>query len=268
MSYELLAEAVLDACDYLEMHDIKANIKRRDPKEPGRREKELAEIELMRLMMRMFRAQSRATRDLLEMHYPDRKAVIAPPIIPGILEAGADLWPDIFGLVLRMVTGGIQIFASGQTIGMDYTLINAEAATFARQYVYDLLKPQIEATTRGALQKVISAFVETPGMTIGDLMRRLPFESPRAERVAVTEVTRAYAQGNLLAGQEMQRQFPDVRVVKRWWTNQDDRVCPLCGPLHGQEVELEQSFEGGYDGPPLHVGCRCYLTATTALAEL
>jgi hypothetical protein len=38
-----------------------------------------------------------------------------------------------------------------------------------------------------------------------------------------------------------------------FWTRYDERVCPVCGPLHGQEFR-----EGQGPHPPLHAHCRCW----------
>lgn len=252
-----LPEAILNAADYLEMRGIQT-IKRRDSKEPGRREKELAEIELARMMLRMFKAQAKIAKELLEKEYPGRKAV--PPIEP-IIAAGEGFWEKIFGIILRATVGGVDIFAQAQTIGLDYALVNVEAAKFVREYVFDKFKVEIEDTTRKVLQDTISDFIETPDMTIGDVMKRLPFDENRSQLVATTEITNAYAEGNQLAGKEMQAEFPDVRVIKTWWTNQDGRVCEKCGPLHGQEVGIDEPFVhpttgAEYFNPPApHPGC-------------
>ena len=42
-----------------------------------------------------------------------------------------------------------------------------------------------------------------------------------------------------------------------WITSVDERVCPICGPLHGVVVPLTAQFDGGFDGPPAHPRCRC-----------
>jgi len=265
-----LPNAILDAADFLEVRGIKT-IKRRDAEEPGRREKELAEIELAQIMLKMFRAQAEIAEEQLRREFPNRKAL--PPIEP-ILAAGDAYWERIFGIILRATIGGVELFSLAQTIEMDYTLTNTEAAKFVRQYVFDKFKVQIEDTTRQVLQDVIGDFIETEGMTIGDVMDRLPFDENRAKLVATTEITNAYAEGNMLAGQAMQQEFPGVRVIKTWYTNQDGRVCEICGPLHGQEVELDEPFVHPVTGaeymkpPATHPGCRCWITTTTALAEL
>lgn len=268
-----LSHSILDACDYLEAHNVASPLKRRDPIEPGRREKELAELDLTRAMLALFRAQRKAIQALLEQHYPGRKQLPTPPdpTIIFALEADTEsLWRKIFRIVQGSLFGGVRIFADRMPIGLDYSLVNTAAADFARTYVYDQLKPGIDQVTREALQKAISGFVETPGMTIGDVIDMLPFDEARAERVAITEVTRAYAESNRLAGEQLKKDFPDVPVIKRFFTNNDDRVCPICGPLHNTVVPFDEPFHtgaGDLDGPPLHVRCRCWLTVTTDISR-
>ena len=268
-----LAVSVLDACDYLEARHIHSPIKRRDPIEPGRREKELAEIELTRAMLALFRAQRKAVQALLEQHYPGRKQLPTPPdptIIMALEEDMGGFWRKVFNIVQSGMIGGVLIFEAKVPIGLDYSLVNMNAVEAARKYVYDQLKPGVDDVTREALRKAISGFVETPGMTIGDVISALPFDEARAERVAVTEITRAYAEGNRLAGEKLKEDFPDVPVIKQWFTNNDDRVCEICGPLHEQIVLLDEIFHtdfGDFAEPPAHPRCRCWTSVTTDISR-
>jgi len=43
---------------------------------------------------------------------------------------------------------------------------------------------------------------------------------------------------------------------KQWKTNRFD-VCPICRPLHGTTVKLDEEFSGKYKHPPAHPNCRC-----------
>jgi len=163
----------------------------------------------------------------------------------------------------------VNLFGNNSKVQIDWTLINLRAAQWAREYVYDLIK-DINKTTREVMREALSQFVETPGMTLRDVMDMLPFDEDRAQRIAVTEITRVYAKADQMAGEELKEQFPDVRVVKVWFTNNDDRVCELCGPLDNQEVEIDENFytpEPPYaDGnPPRHPNCRCWTETTTKL---
>jgi hypothetical protein len=78
-----------------------------------------------------------------------------------------------------------------------------------------------------------------------------PYYGPvRAEMVAVTEVTRAYAIGNLAVWQR-------TGMVTGFNVNtaEDDIVCPICG------AERENNpHQMDADAPPYHVRCRCWLT--------
>jgi hypothetical protein len=57
-----------------------------------------------------------------------------------------------------------------------------------------------------------------------------------------------------------------VRVTKRWYTNEDDRVCPVCDlDETDREVEMDEDFSNGFDGPPAHPSCRCWLDVGTRL---
>ena len=71
-----------------------------------------------------------------------------------------------------------------------------------------------------------------------------------------------------MAGEQLAKEYPDVKVKKQWFTNNDDLVCELCGPLNGKEVDIDEPFyppEDDYqDGnPPRHVNCRCWTTQYT-----
>ena len=290
------AIADLDWLQYLDAWGFE--LKRRHPRdhrEPGKKEKEAFEDRLAALMRRHWRKQKQAIRERLEWQTPERKALLSPIrdgklylIIPDELEHKAIMAPsdidfdDIFeedeeliADLIRLLSGaalhGVAIFEELIKIGMDYTLVNAKAAEWARKYAGDLIK-DIDHTTRDVLRNAISAFVETPGFTIRDVMDMLPFSEERSMSIAVTEITRSYAEANLIAGQELKREFPDVKIIKMWRTNQDDLVCLICAPLDGMEVEIDEGFsteEGeGVDGPPIHPNDRCWLEVTTALAEL
>ena len=260
-----LLNAVRLVVDGLEDIGIPA-LKGRDHREPGWREKQEFEDDLRSAIVRHFAKQRKKVHEYLENEYPNRKAL--------------DYWDDeedeeaiaeLLATLQRATRHGIDLFGKHSKIQIDWTLVNTEAAQWAREYVYDLIK-DIDKTSREALQDAIGQFVETPGMTIRDTMDLLPYDEERAQRIAVTEITRAYSKADQLAGDRLKDAFPGVKVVKTWFANNDEIMCELCGELNGMEVSGDETFydpeppyEDGY--PPRHVNCRCWVSTSTALGE-
>lgn len=241
----------------------------RDKKEPGRLAKLKFERSLSELVQSRFDRQARWVREKLKLYYADRasKVITAPPITwlddPEFWEY-PEFEADLIILIKDAARAGVSLFEQDIAVGIDYTLVNNRAVTWAREYAYDLVKG-IDATTRDVLQNAISTFAETPGMTIGQVMDMLPFNEVRSQMVATTEITRSFAHGQMLAGQELKDENPDLRVTKTWFTNNDDRVCDICGPLDGKEVDLDAEFAPGIDEPPGHVNCRCWISTGTRI---
>ncbi|RLC77700.1 MAG: hypothetical protein DRJ03_26395, partial [Chloroflexi bacterium] len=149
-------------------------------------------------------------------------------------------------------------------IGVDWTLVNTEAAKWARTHAGELAKG-ITKTTRNNIGQHVAEFVETPGMTLGDLRQKLAklpaFSENRARMIAVTETTRAAREGNLATARTYENEglFTWERT---WHTNRDSLVCELCRPLDGKKAGgLDEEYPlGGGAGPPRHPRCRCWET--------
>jgi SPP1 gp7 family putative phage head morphogenesis protein len=137
-----------------------------------------------------------------------------------------------------------------------WELANNAAAEWAVSYGYNLVRGLL-ATTRDWLQVQIAEYVrnsETIGQLVAKIRQGSGFGEGRAHRIAVTEVTRAFAEGNRAAWRAS-----GVIEGREWRTNNDELVCPVCGPLAGKVVGLNETFPGGIQGPPAHVSCRCWI---------
>ena len=147
---------------------------------------------------------------------------------------------------------------------IDWALVNEAAWRRSREYGYELVKGICE-TSEAFLREAISEWMDT-GRPLdelaGELARSGMFGPARSQMIAVTEVTRAYAEGNRLAWQAS-----GVVDKERWYTVVDERVCPVCSALHGQVDVLGGDF-GGVGGPPAHPGCRCFTTPILTEATL
>ena len=88
-----------------------------------------------------------------------------------------------------------------------------------------------DKTTRATIRREVAEFTRNKE-SITDLARRLEkvpaFSPERARLIAVTEVTRAYSEGNQKA-----REASGVVEGKEWLTSVDEMVCEICGPMHG-----------------------------------
>lgn len=250
--------------------ELPENIKRRDPREPGRAIKERWEDRLYRLMMRRFRIQKRNLVAHLERFRPTKAAADDfMNTLPRSLFDTDDVDAKLLRLFIAASQDGVELFAISSTISLDWTAVNTQAADWAREYTTEWLRG-LDDTTRASLRSQMAAFIETPGYTIGDVVRSLPFDEKRALRIATTEITRVFGESVELAGKELQKTFPDVRVVKQWFTNNDSLVCGICAPLNNSIVSISDGFgvvsgEAGLTSPPAHVNCRCWMSSTTEI---
>lgn len=169
-------------------------------------------------------------------------------------ELRASIEPEIVGIA---VESGLAL-AADVGVEFDPAMVQDEAASWARSYTFDLITG-LTNTTRNVVQSAVASYAETPGMTRADLESLLSpaFGEYRASMIAVTEVTRAYSQATNMY-QSRIRDNAGVEMERVWRTNNDELVCPVCGPLNGvPESEWANEFP---DGPPAHVRCRCSTT--------
>lgn len=140
----------------------------------------------------------------------------------------------------------------GVGYGFDYTLANVSAREWAIAHT-DTLLNQLGTTSGKVVGQALGRWVGN-GEPLQSLINDLApaFGQARAERIAATEVTRAYAEGST-------RTYQESGVVQKveWAASMDERVCPICAPLNGKTVALGGKFDGLY--PPAHVGCRCWV---------
>lgn len=151
---------------------------------------------------------------------------------------------------------------------VDWDVFSEAAVDYLDIYRLETV-PGITKTVQDRAVKLIDQWIKG-GEPLDALVQKLNpvFGPDRARRIAVTEVTRTYAAGNLAAWKST-----GLVTAKVWQTAVDERVCPICGPLHGQVVEIEANFsladaalppgfrpeEMIYMMPPAHPNCRCWL---------
>lgn len=140
----------------------------------------------------------------------------------------------------------------------------------------ELMAEKYNETTLDLLKTQLEAGIEE-GLGIEELKGRVAdvyefSDDTRAARVARTETFR-------VANASTKEAWSQTGVVNsvKWYTAADERVCPWCDPMHGEVIDIKDSFfdkgdthEGSdgqvmtldyddVDAPPLHVDCRCYI---------
>ncbi len=174
------------------------------------------------------------------------------------------------------ISGGIEDFATAQlpfyrdltSEGIDqlatraFTLVDTDALDFMSQYnlvltgdVHRELADGIRRTVMSGIAtgKGVEGIVRDLGHVVKDpesfrhagskVFRKVQV---RMEVIARTEVLRAHNQGRIKFHQE-------VGVEKlEWMTMEDERVCPVCGPLDGRRFAT-----GRFPPQPAHPNCRC-----------
>jgi hypothetical protein len=79
----------------------------------------------------------------------------------------------------------------------------------------------------------------------------------RAETIARTEVMTTLNYGQELAWDQAIGEGlidPDD-TLKVWVVTPDELLCPICEPMAGEAVGIDEEFE--VEGPPAHPNCRC-----------
>jgi len=139
------------------------------------------------------------------------------------------------------------------SISIEWDIVNQQAADWARRYTRDFAR-SIEGNTQKGVGEAVASFFEDE-MTIGDLEKRISrwYSPARAEMVSVTEVTRAASEGEQQTAAEIMRDNPDIEMIPIWQTENDELVCPICGPRHNKVID-DNVF------PPAHPRCRCWVT--------
>lgn len=131
----------------------------------------------------------------------------------------------------------------------------------------DELAQQLLRTSERQIRQALADWTRS-GDPLPALIRALEstaLSPDRAEMIAVTEVTRAYAESARLTWAR-----DGVVETMRWQTANDDDVCPICRPLNGQTTAVVGGVFLAIDAatgdtltipqPPAHQRCRCWLS--------
>jgi hypothetical protein len=188
---------------------------------------------------------------------PKRGEKDASGAIERIQKFTPQLKSAVRNIMIEVAMLGLDTSMAGKRMPDEVVDTNDIIRDWIDAYTFTLVT-NINETTAAYLQKRIAKWVNEE-LTLDDLIKDFEpiFGKRRAELIASTEVTRAYAQGRLMGWKangmadkeplEMPPAHPRCRCILTqqrrgdewhfiWKTAVDDRVCPICGPRHNQSM--------------------------------
>ena len=131
-----------------------------------------------------------------------------------------------------------------------------KATEWARKHAGELINDVTE-TSRKRIRRAITNL--TLGEDWGDAMDeilKVVGDDDRAWLIANHESRTAVHVGQRLAWEQAVEDDLLPSSMKRTFIA-GPVSCPICEELDGKTAKLEGEYPGGYDGPPIHVGCDC-----------
>ncbi len=121
-------------------------------------------------------------------------------------------------------------------IGLNVRLLNQEGLHLAENASIALAQ-QLNARTIHRAQNIVIDWVNR-GRPVRELVTLLEpvYGRPRAEAIAVTEMTNHHARATLRGYQSS-----NAVIVMAWFTSSDERVCEICAPLGGLIFDGEEA---------------------------
>jgi SPP1 gp7 family putative phage head morphogenesis protein len=161
----------------------------------------------------------------------------------------------LFGLLVASLNSGMA--AAQLQIGI--TLSTEQANPIVQQYLNTQAAENVKGinqTTRDKLRTTLNQGI-ADGEGIPQLSQRVSqtfahAKGYRSQLIARTETAQAYSYAN-----EQALEATGVVSEYQWLTAEDERVCPICGPLHDARRKPDGEYPGRLKPAFAHIQCRC-----------
>lgn len=192
-------------------------------------------------------------------------AALAPELL-------SELSPLISEIAIKSALGLGE--SAGVISATNWSLINERAARWASRHAGEMIK-NANANSIARLQELVDKYYADPtqdlkalGADIGKL-----FGPKRGDLIAISETTRAAAEGEGVLMAEIRRLNPNAIMDEFWTTSNDELVClKICRPLNGVRGDGKGNFVNPADGQTYrfgaHPGCRCARRLALALPQV
>lgn len=174
----------------------------------------------------------------------------APPQILRQLEN--DLQRTLQTALAEAYISAAQNFAQEIEFGLDPDAVQEQGLAWATEYARVIARQLI--VTREAKLREIAQRAPDVQLRKRDLIALLLLALGLAgiAAIAITELSNATSEGEAYTQRELENNGVTVEVL--WYTREDERVCPICRPLHAGVMGEDWNIP-----PPAHPRCRCFL---------
>lgn len=214
------------------------------------------------------------TPDIAWARYKENEKLLRDAIVEMLMD-GAQLGADTGIAQVEAILGVGKAVSIG---GVNWDLVNeavlqwvlgSTGGGFGTGYGDSILEAMAVSSERQIRAHIGAWIVNDLGYTaLVSNLQRTVFSQNRAQNLAITEISRSYAEGTRAA----YRQSNVVRKL-RWQASNDELTCKFCGYLNGKIIDVEGSFDStltdelrndlqgrAFQVPPCHSRCRCWIT--------
>lgn len=167
-----------------------------------------------------------------------------------VVEISEDIRQSINLLVTESVSG----FLTPQQLAREIKQFIPLHTRFANAVVKYRERMYIQAINEGRSLTAAAEFADRMAQRYAKKLAGV-----RSRVIARTEIMSASAQGKLIGWQAAaDKGLLTAGWQKEWVTAEDERVCPVCGPMdHVKVTGWDGTFPNGFVMPPAHPNCRC-----------
>lgn len=189
--------------------------------------------------------------DLINPHAVQYATQHMPKITQSYVAGAKEMIADI---TRQSVSGKYTVWEAAKLI-KDYIGLTPKYATAVENYKATLLADGVSGER---LDTKVARYTE-------QLLKS------RAMTIARTEIIQAEVEGQRALWEEAAKEglFDRHTATRIWHVAQDERTCPLCASMEGQEIPFGGTYTNAelgdvnvfgepIDGPPLHPQCRCW----------
>lgn len=178
-----------------------------------------------------------------------------------------DVLTDVMAASGKVAAKALKVMRAAAPVEIEsksfkFDVTNEAAVEWIKKHAAETIDEMDEATREDIRDLVADAFEEQFDVDdLADKIADIIGDDARAEVIARTETMRASNEGQIqLWDQATEAGLLTGDEKKEWIVTPDDRLCPICEPLDGVQVERDGSFDtdaGRVDNPPAHPRCRC-----------